>query len=224
MRKILKLALVVPVVTALAGCATNADPLADYDPTWPEESVPAPTGGAIYQAGHEVALFENPTARRVGDVITIRLQEKTDASKSSSTSTSKKSDASIAGPVVIGRPVTVNGTEVLKGSLASDTGFDGQGGSKQSNSLEGDVTVAVVKRLSNGNLFVRGQKWIGINQGQEFIRVQGVIRPIDIQPDNSVPSYKVANAMISYGGKGALANANKQGLLARFFNSPWIPF
>ena len=115
-------------------------------------------------------------------------------------------------------------TEVLKGSLASDTGFDGQGGSKQSNSLEGDVTVAVVKRLSNGNLFVRGQKWIGINQGQEFIRVQGVIRPIDIQPDNSVPSYKVANAMISYGGKGALANANKQGLLARFFNSPWMPF
>ena len=71
---------------------------------------------------------------------------------------------------------------------------------------------------------MRGQKWIGINQGQEFIRVQGVIRPIDIQPDNSVPSYKVANAMISYGGKGALANANKPGLLARFFNSPWMPF
>lgn len=208
---------------SLAACATQ-DPLQDYDPAWPEEAATPPSGGAIYQAGREVALFENPTARRVGDVITIRLEEKTDATKSSSTTTSKKSDADIAGPIVAGRPVTVHGTEVLRGSLASETSFDGAGDSKQSNSLEGDITVAVVKRLSNGNLYVRGQKWIGINQGQEFIRVQGVVRPIDIQPDNSVPSFKVANAMISYGGKGALANANKQGLLARFFNSPWMPF
>jgi flagellar L-ring protein precursor FlgH len=218
-----KFALIFSVSLGLAACATQ-DPLQDYDPAWPEEAATPPSGGAIYQAGHEVALFENPTARRVGDVITIRLLEKTDASKSSSTTTSKKSDADIAGPIVAGRPVTVNGTEVLRGSLASETSFDGAGGSKQSNSLEGDITVAVVKRLSNGNLYVRGQKWIGINQGQEYIRVQGVVRPIDIQPDNSVPSFKVANAMISYGGKGALANANKQGLLARFFNSPWMPF
>jgi flagellar L-ring protein precursor FlgH len=223
LNKNLQLALIVPAIVALAACATP-DPLQDYEPAWPEEAIAPATGGAIYQAGHEVALFENPTARRVGDVITIRLLEKTDASKSSSTTTSKKSDADIAGPIVAGRPVTVHGTEVLRGSLASETSFDGAGDSKQSNSLEGDITVAVVRRLSNGNLYVRGQKWIGINQGQEFIRVQGVVRPIDIQPDNSVPSFKVANAMISYGGKGALANANKQGLLARFFNSPWMPF
>ena len=224
MKEKIKNAFVVSVVMGLSACATAPDPLLDYDPAWPEEAVPVATGGAIYQSGHEVALFENPTARRVGDVITIRLLEKTDATKSSSTTTSKKSNADIAGPVILGRPVTVNGTEVLRGSLASDTSFDGAGDSKQSNSLEGDITVAVVKRLSNGNLFVRGQKWIGINQGQETIRVQGVIRPIDIQPDNSVPSYKLANAMISYGGKGVLANANKPGLLARFFNSPWMPF
>ena len=60
--------------------------------------------------------------------------------------------------------------------------------------------------------------------GQEFIRIEGVIRPIDIDPDNTVASFKVANAKISYGGKGALADANKPGLLARFFNSPWMPF
>lgn len=219
----MKFTLPLLMTLALAACATQ-DPLQDYDPSWPEEVAAPPSGGAIYQAGHDVALFENPTARRVGDVVTIRLAERTDASKSSSTTTSKKSDVDIAGPVVAGRPVTVNGTEILRGSMASDTSFDGAGDSKQSNSLEGDITVAVVKRLANGNLFVRGQKWIGINQGQEFIRVQGVIRPIDIQPDNSVPSYKVANAMISYGGKGPLASANKPGLLARFFNSPWMPF
>ena len=77
--------------------------------------------------------------------------------------------------------------------------------------------------LPNGNLLVRGQKWIGINQGKEFIRIQGVIRPIDILPDNSIPSYKVADANISYGGQGALADANRPGLLSRFFNSRWNP-
>jgi flagellar L-ring protein precursor FlgH len=81
-----------------------------------------------------------------------------------------------------------------------------------------------VQRLPNGNLVVRGQKWIGINQGREFIRIQGVIRAIDIQPDNSIESTKVGNASISYGGKGALADANSQSWLVRFFNSPWMPF
>jgi flagellar L-ring protein FlgH len=81
----------------------------------------------------------------------------------------------------------------------------------------------VAQRLSNGNLLIRGQKWIGINQGREFIRIQGVIRPIDILPDNTIPSYKVADASISYGGQGVLADANRPGLLSRFFNSRWNP-
>jgi flagellar L-ring protein FlgH len=210
-------------VLLLSGCITQ-EPLADYDPPWPQEPLPPASSGAIYRAGHEVALFENATARHVGDIVTIRLVERTDAAKSSSTKTSKKSEAELTSPIVGGRPVTINGTEVLAGSLGSENSFDGAGDSKQSNRLQGDITVAVVRRLNNGNLLVRGQKWIGINQGKESIRVEGVIRPIDIEPDNSIPSYKVANAVISYGGKGALANANAPGLLARFFNSPWMPF
>ncbi len=62
--------------------------------------------------------------------------------------------------------------------------------------------MTVARRLANGNLVVRGQKWIEINQGREFMRIQGVIRPIDILPDNSIPSYKVADASISYGAQG----------------------
>jgi len=212
-----------PLFLALAACASR-EPLADYDQTWPEEPVSAPANGSIYQAGHDVALFENATARRIGDIVTIRLVENTNASKSSSTTTSKATAATLPGPTVAGRPVTVNGTEILSGGIANDTKFDGAGGSKQSNSLVGDISVAVVRRLANGNLAVRGQKWIGINQGKEYIRVEGVIRPIDIEPDNSIPSFKVANAAISYGGKGPLNSANAPGLLARFFNSPWMPF
>lgn len=215
--------LVLPFALALAACASQ-EPLADFDPPWPEDPTPPSGNGAIYQSGHEVALFENSTARRIGDIVTIRLVENTNASKSSSTTTSKATAATLPGPTVAGRPVTVNGTEILSGGIANDTKFDGAGDSKQSNSLVGNISVAVFKRLANGNLAVRGQKWIGINQGKEFIRVEGVIRPIDIEPDNTIASFKVANARISYGGKGALADANKPGLLARFFNSPWMPF
>jgi len=206
----------------LAACATDRPP---EDPAYdfPEEP-PAPITGAIYQAGRDVPLFENTTAHRVGDTITIRLVEETNAEKSSSTSTSKSSSATIAGPVVAGRPVTVHGAEILSGSLSGDTAFDGKGDSKQSNRLEGDLTVIVQRRMPNGNLLVRGQKWITINTGKEFVKIEGIVRPIDVEPDNSIASTKVANAVISYGGRGTLADASKPGLLARFFNSPWMPF
>jgi flagellar L-ring protein precursor FlgH len=169
-------------------------------------------------------LFENAVARRVGDTLTIRLNEKTNASKSSSTSTKKSTSIDMPGPIIAGRPVTVHGTEVLKAQVANDTAFDGEGDSQQSNRLEGAITVTVAQRLSNGNLLVRGQKWIAINQGKEYVRIQGIVRPIDIDPDNSISSLKVADAMISYGARGALADANSPGLLARFFNLPWMPF
>jgi flagellar L-ring protein FlgH len=214
----------VSAMAALAGCVSKPhEP--DYSATWPE---PPPTAaqanGAIYQEGHDVALFENSVARRVGDTLTIRLNERTNASKSSTTSTSKATNIDMPGPIIAGRPVTVNGTEILSASVDNKSQFDGEGASTQSNRLEGDLSVTVAQRLPNGNLLVRGQKWISINQGQEYVRIQGIVRPIDIDPDNSISSLKVADAMIAYGGKGALANANSPGLLARFFNLPFLPF
>jgi flagellar L-ring protein FlgH len=216
--------IVASAMIALAGCASKPrEP--DYSATMPE---PPPTAaqanGAIYQVGHDVALFENAVARRVGDTLTIRLNERTNASKSSTTSTSKSTDIDLPGPTIAGRPVTAHGTEILSASVENSAEFDGEGASTQSNRLEGDITVTVAQRLPNGNLLVRGQKWISINQGQEYVRIQGIVRPIDIDPDNSISSLRVADAMIAYGGKGALANANSPGLLARFFNLPFLPF
>ena len=115
-------------------------------------------------------------------------------------------------------------TEILSAQVHNETEFDGEGDSRQSNRLEGDITVTVAQRLANGNLLVRGQKWIQINQGKEYVRIQGIVRPIDIDSDNSISSLKVADAMIAYGGKGALNDANQPGLLSRFFNLPWLPF
>ncbi len=209
---------------ALSACV-SAPPEPDYSATAPEAPPPAAqSNGAIYQAGHDIALFENSVARRVGDTLTIRLNERTNASKSSSTSTKKSTSVDMPGPTIAGRPVTVHGTQVLQMGVENEAEFDGQGDSKQSNRLEGELTVTVAQRLPNGNLLVRGQKWLQLNQGKEYVRIQGIVRPIDIDPDNSVSSLKVADAVIAYGGKGALADANSPGLLARFFNLPFLPF
>jgi flagellar L-ring protein FlgH len=223
-RQIVSIAALLAACAMFTGCVTPP-PEPDYTATWPEPPPAASqANGAIYQEGHDVALFENAVARRVGDTLTIVLNERTQASKSSSTTTSKASSADLTGPTIAGRPVTVNGTEVLKMGIDNSSSFDGKGDSAQSNSIVGQVTVTVAQRLPNGNLLVRGQKWIGINQGKEYVRVQGIVRPIDINPDNSVSSLKVADAMISYGAKGTLADANAPGLLARFFNFSWLPF
>jgi flagellar L-ring protein precursor FlgH len=198
------------------------DYAASMPPDQPDTSV---ANGAIFQTNRDVTLFENPVAGRVGDILTVQLVESTTASKKSSTNTKKATNASLgAGTSVFGRPVTIGGNNVLSAGKGDSTDFTGEGNAAQSNSLAGDVTVTVAKRYSNGNLLIRGQKWIMINQGREFVRIQGIVRAVDIQADNTVPSTKVANATISYGGQGALADANAKGWLARFFDSPLTPF
>ena len=204
----------------LAGCAAQAPRVDKYEATLPEDITAATaSNGSIYQSGHDLPLFENAIARRVGDTITINLVENTTAQKSSSTTTAKKTSVDVAAPTIGGKvPI-----KELAIGMGSNNTFDGSGDSALSNKLQGSVTVTVAQRLSNGNLVVRGQKWININQGREFVRIQGIIRPIDIQPDNTIASYKVADATISYGGQGALADANSPGLFSRFFNSRWNP-
>jgi flagellar L-ring protein FlgH len=209
---------------ALAGCQSTPPPRDDDGLSWAQEPAPAPSNGSLYQPGREVALFENPVAHHIGDIVTIVLAEQTDAQKSAVTTTTKNTTESLPGMTLIGKPVTIKGNPITDNSINDAAKFDGEGTSKQSNSLTGYVTVTVAKVLPNGNLFVKGEKWIGINQGKEYVRLSGVIRPIDLTADNSVSSSKVANAHITYSGRGALADANAQGWLARFFNSPWSPF
>jgi flagellar L-ring protein FlgH len=208
------------------GCATmQEDGGRDFEPSWPEEAAaPQPIPGAIFAQGTDVTLWNNVTARNVGDTLTVRLAESTEAEKTATTTASKSSTADIAGPTIAGRPVTVDGVPVLEMGMNNSQDFSGNGAATQSNKLDGFITVTVHKRLSNGNLLVRGQKYVGINNGREFVRLQGIVRPSDIAPDNSVLSWRVADAYISYGGQGTVANASKPGWLFRFFNSPKTPF
>ena len=222
----MKYALTFIAALLLAGCATlQEDGGRDFEPSWPTEAeAPKPIPGAIFAQGTDVTLWTNVTARTVGDTLTIRLAESTEAEKSSTTTASKSSNAALTGPTIAGRPVTVDGVPVMEMGMDNKQDFSGNGAATQSNKLDGFITVTVHKRLSNGNLLVRGQKYVGINSGREYVRLQGIVRPSDIAPDNSVLSWRVADAYISYGGQGTVANASKPGWLFRFFNSPKTPF
>ena len=187
-------------------------------------SPPPPLPGTIYNTAGSFDLFMDLRARAVGDILTVLLVERTDASKESSTSTARGSSVDTGVPTILGRPITSNGNPILNNEFGSDTTFDGQADSSQRNRLDGSITVTVAARLPNGNLLVRGEKLITINQGEEFIRLEGIIRPVDIGPQNTVESTKVADAAITYSGRGNLQATNRPGWLTRFFNSPWFPY
>lgn len=180
--------------------------------------------GAIYRAGSGMTLFEDDKARYPGDLLTIVLSERTNASSRASTSTSKSSDTSLSVPLLAGRVPSLGGGNVFDTEIAAEREFDGDGSSDQSNQLTGSLTVTVVDRLANGNLIVQGEKRLQLNQGDELIRFQGIVRSADIGTDNRIDSSRVADARILYAGRGALASANAQGWLSRFFNSGWMPF
>ena len=180
--------------------------------------------GSIYQAGRAVRLFEDSKAFRIGDLLSITLSESTNASKSAATSTSKDDEIEIGAGTLLGVTPTHNGNSFLNNELESERSFDGSGNSNQSNSLTGEITVMVVDIQPTGNLLVRGEKIIGLNQGSEFLRISGIVRPQDVSSNNIVLSTKLANAHIYYGGGGSIAEANTKGWLSRFFDSPMFPF
>ncbi|KAF1685584.1 flagellar basal body L-ring protein FlgH [Pseudoxanthomonas broegbernensis] len=214
--------------TALLGGCVAAGDVRPYPPMAPVVPVVAPsvaaTPGAIYQAGPGLSLYADRVARDVGDLLTITLVESTTAQTSASTQVGKSGGISMGAPEIFGAPVTYNGRDILSASASAERDFDGQGKSSQSNRLQGSVTVSVIQRLPNGNLVVQGQKNLRLNQGDELVQIQGVVRPADIARDNSVPSSRVGEARIVYGGRGAIAQSNAMGWLGRFFNSRLAPY
>lgn len=214
------------VLSGAGGCSMMRPPVEHtIDPVVRKAPALEPrTDGAIYQAGQGLELFADLKARHVGDLLTIKLTESTNATKNAVTKTSKTTSLANTGPTIFGHTPTVGGVPILDASLNGKHSFDGEGSSTQSNSLAGSLTVTVVDVQTNGNLVVQGQKSLKLNQGDEYVRIAGVVRPADIATDNTVTSDKIADARISYSGKGAVTASNSMGWLARFFNSPVAPF
>ena len=180
---------------------------------------PVQNTGGLYQAGYDLVLFEDLRASRVGDIIQVLLVEQMDAAKTTKTEIDKDSKTSLPSPTLFGHLLDDLGL-----STDSSSEFEGEGKSNQSNHLSGSIAVTVSQVLPNGNLMVQGEKWIQINQGGEFVRLKGIVRPSDVSSDNTVLSTHVADAKISYGGRGTLDEANVSGWVVRFFMSPLWPF
>ena len=216
---------------AVTAACSHLGPSVEPDPQF-AVSYPLPTpqpvayqGGAIYQASSVQELFRDARAYRVGDILTINLIEQTDAEVRSSTTTAKDDSIGLGITTLLGNPTpTFNNLALGDNFTDASRNFTGTGNSTQSNSLEGDLTVVVSQVLSNGNMIVRGEKIVTINQGTEYMRLSGMIRQMDIAPDNTISSTKIANARVSYGGGGPLAQANSAGWLSRFFSSEYWPF
>jgi flagellar L-ring protein precursor FlgH len=207
------------VLVLLAACTPVPPKDPDFAPVQPANlRPPIQNSGSIYQSGYDMRLFEDNKAMRVGDVLTIKLKELTQANKAGDLNAKKKNSILAEAPMILGNPTSVE-TEVK-----TTKDFQGEGEANQSNSLIGDISVTVVELLPNGNLKVRGEKRVTLNQGDEYIRLSGIVRPVDIDPDNTIASDKVADATIMYIGEGAMADASKMGWLSRAIFSPWFPF
>ena len=215
------------VTFMLSGCGMTQpiipnDP--NYAPVVPEiQTTPVLTSGSLFQSDYAQNLYSDIKAHRVGDIITVQLAEATTAKKKAKTELDKQSNVALQTPILLGSPMTYHGNPI-NANVNMANAFAGESDEDQSNSLTGSISVHVVQVMANGDLQVRGEKWITLNNGDEYIRLSGVIRPEDISPQNSIPSTRVANARIQYAGTGAFADVQQQGWLSRFFNNPLWPF
>jgi flagellar L-ring protein precursor FlgH len=217
--------LLLAAMVLLVGCDTLPKRDPDFAPVQPADlRPPQQANGAIYQAGYDMRLFEDIKTRRVGDILTVTLNEATQSKKQADMNTSKDTSVSATAPTLFGVASQAVLGHDLKTSLAASSAFNGKGKADQSNSLTGEISVTVVELLPNGNMRVRGEKRMTLNDGSEYIRLSGIVRPIDIDAANTISSSKVADATIMYTGDGGMADSNKVGWIARFFLSPLFPF
>ena len=210
--------LVLPLL--LAGCASRAPivQVADEAPIPVTRAAARGVSGGVFSSD-ALSLTSDARAYRVGDVVTVILQETTQASKRAGTSFNKGSSVGIAPLGALGKTFGKTGFDA-----SADRSFKGDSTSTQQNALSGALTVIVQEVMPNGLLRVAGEKNMTLNQGEEFLRLKGYIRAADVDADNQVSSLRVANARIAYSAKGVLADANSAGWLTRFFTGPLMPF
>ena len=219
----MKTALPALALVLLAGCSSLQPTVrpAPFDeaPALARSAQPRGTSGGVFNPDSSMSLVSDSRAFRVGDIVTVILQETTQASKSAGTTLAKDSSVGIASPGLLGKTFPKAGVDI-----SAERGFKGDAQSTQQNALSGAITVIVQEVMPNGLLKVAGEKVLTLNQGEEFVRLRGFLRAADIDANNMVSSQRIANARIAYGAQGTLADTNQPGWLTRFFLGPLMPF
>ena len=211
--------LVAPILVLLAGCAQQREDLktVDFEPMYPQDMqlvAPSNNSGTIFNSAQGNLFSMETKAQEVGDIITVAFAESFQATKSQNAATSRSLDSSLSLPGVMDLiiPDRTNAADLSTDlAAAAENSFSGSGSTAQSNSLTGQVSVHVVRVFRNGNLEILGQKKLTLNNGDEYIRVHGIVRPKDIDAENVVSSDRIANANIQYIGAGELDSPSKKG-------------
>lgn len=216
------------VALLLAGCAVERTEVktAGYEDPSPKPAADY-SNGSIWQST-SVNLTDDLKARRRGDIITIVISETASASKAANTGTSRDSSMSAGMPAMLG----LENTGIIKNNFAdlakilsasSNSSFKGAGSTSRQENLNATITARVIDVQANGNLMIEGRRNIKVNEEDQIIVLEGIVRTRDITPDNTVNSIYVADARISYSGRGIVSDQQSPGWLFTIFNKIW-PF
>lgn len=240
--------LILPVLLlalALTGCAAgkSTEVTANQDPTVGKDLLAVkidleekraaayhpPESGSLWSDQSDFGnLFTNPKARRVGDIVTVRIVESSSATNKASTQTGRSSSvsASVDGLFGLENKYSANSPffnpfSTVAGGLES--GFDGSGTTKRSGDLTAVITARVMDILPNGNLIIMGSREVMVNREKQEITLSGIIRPRDVSAENVVLSTYISDAKIAYSGSGVINDRQRPGWLARAIDLVW-PF
>ena len=221
-----------PILAAgLIGCGPAH--VGSYTPKHREYKLPSESGknedqplspGSLWREGRPASLlFTDARALRANDLVVIKIEEVADAKRSANTNLSRESESAAKIDAFLGLLEKLNKSGKVDIAGMSKSSFKGQGDTNRSEYLTATVPAMVRKVLSNGNLFIEGHRVILVNNEEQHFYISGVVRPIDIDQENSVKSSMVADAEIEFVGRGVLTDNQKQGWLSRFLGWVW-PF
>jgi len=216
------------ILLSLPACAVEKS---DIKTAGFEEAQPKPvadySNGSIWQSA-SVSLTEDLKARRRGDTVTIVISETASASKEAKTGTSRDSSVSAGIPNLVGLEnngfIKNNFADLAKLiSASTNSTFKGAGSTSRQENLNATITARVVDVLPSGNLMIEGRRNIRVNEEDQIIVLEGTVRSRDIAPDNTVNSIYIADARISYSGRGIISDRQSPGWLMNIFDKIW-PF
>ncbi len=211
----------------LAGCAHQL-PVSTFPAR--EQRLEKPSvsysNGSLWQTSSN-SLIDDLKARRVGDTLTVVVSEQTSASKAATTGTGRSSSVAAGIPNLLGfetKMAGLNGMDPTKLlSASTDTKYAGTGSTTRNDALTATMTVRVMELLPNGNLLIEGRRNIMVNNEDQMIVLEGTVRSRDITPDNTVTSALIADARITYSGKGVISDRQSPGWLMNIVDVVW-PF
>ncbi len=171
----------------------------------------------VAYCGKVYSLYTDHRAMKKDDILTVLIVENAKAGSQSNTNTNKSNSFGVD---------NARGRGLLRfipsfgASGGTDIGYDGKGETSREGNLVATISARITKVMDNGNLVIEGSKIVEINEEKEIIKISGVVRPQDIESNNTVYSYKVSDANITYSGKGVANTGQRPGIFARFFN--WL--